>query len=250
MKKLINLSVTISMLAMFFSCGNDDSATANYFIMEMKLVHTSHQDTMFFNFSYQDGQLKQAQVTGSGLNKTYTAQFDGNGKVVEAGNKRYEWAGDNLVKIIDDNGIWTDLTYNGDRLTLGEYFDYDQNNDIRKRGSYSVTSDGQNLSNIDNANASDEVIARHTFSGFDNKMNLFKSIWWFHFIGDGLGAFRSGALPDAFFMENNPGSYKYELPQQAFERTITYIYTYDDQGRVVLVEYEVGVDSYELIIDY
>jgi hypothetical protein len=250
MKKIINLSVIIFILIMFFSCGNDDSTSTSYLIMEMELVNVSQRDTTFYDFSYVDGQLKQAQVNGQGLNKTYTAQFDGNGKITDAGNKRYEWDGSQLVKIIDDNGIWTDMTYNGDKLMMGEYFDYDSNNDIRKRGSYAVTDNGQNLSNIDNANASDEVIARHTFAGFDNKKNLFNPIWWFQYIGDNLGALRSGALPDAFFMENNPGSYTYELPQQAFERTINFTYTYDDQGRVELVEYEVGGNSYELIISY
>ena len=250
MKQLINLSVIPFILSVFYSCGNDNSESINYLIMEMKLINVSQLDTTSYSFSYQDGKLKEAQVIGQGINKTYSAQFDTDGKVIDAGNKRYEWDGDQLIKIIDDNGIWTDLTYNGDKLVMGEYFDYDQNNDIRKLGSYTINDNGTNLSVIDNANASDVVFAKHTFSDFDNKVNLFKTIWWFQYIGEGLGALRSGALPEAFFMENNPGSYKYELPQQQFERTISYSYTYDEQGRVDLVEYDVGVNSYELIISY
>jgi len=51
-------------------------------------------------------------------------------------------------------------------------------------------------------------------------------------------------------MNNNPGSYKYELPSQSFERTIPYTYSYDDQGRVIHVDYTVGVDVFELIVTY
>ena len=250
MKNFIRVFLVAIMLGSMLSCGNGDSETINYLIMEMRLVNVFQQDTTIYSFSYQDGLLKQAQITGQGINRSYTAEIDTNGKVVDAGNKRYEWEGDRMVKITDDNGIWIDMTYNGDKLTMGEYFDYDQNNDIRKRGSYIVDDTGLNLTNIDNANASDEVFAKHTFTGFDNKVNLFKAIWWFHYIGEGLGALRSGALPDAFFMENNPGSYTYELPMQSFERIINYSYTYDELGRIVLVEYEVGVDSFELIISY
>lgn len=251
MRKLFNLMFLTVAVLWISSCGGDDEAsTVNYLIMEMKLVNVFRQDTITYSFSYTDGQLRQAEISGSQVNKSYTAQFDGNGKVIDAGNKRFEWDGDRLVKIIDDNGIWTDLTYSGGNLFSAELKRYNQNNQIESVGSLNMTTGGSNLSGIDNLNPSDQVIAKHSFSGFDSRMNLFKAIWWFHYVGETLGSFRSGALPDALFMANNPGSYKYELPQQSFERTINYAYTYDGQGRVILIEYTLGVDDYELIISY
>jgi hypothetical protein len=238
------------MLFTIVSCGDDDSESVNNLIMEMKLVHTVLQDTVVHTFSYQDSQLKQVIIQGNGINKTYTADIDGNGKITEAGQKRFEWDGDQLVKITDDNGVWIDLNYNGGALDMAVYFKYNNNNDIEKLGSYAFQFNGQNLSGIDNANPSNQVFAKYTFSGFDNKTNLFASIWWFHYVGETMGAFRSGTIPEALYTINNPGSYIFELPLQPFERIISYSYTYDEQGRVNLVEYSVGVDDYELIISY
>jgi hypothetical protein len=250
MKKLSILFFVIIIVLTSFSCGDNDNSSVNYFIMEMKLVAVFQQDTITFNFSYHEGQLKQATISGRSINKAYTADYDANGKVIDAGNKRFEWEGDRLIKIIDDNGIWTDLTYSGDKLTKGELFKYDQNNEIVSAGNLAISDNGQNISGIDIANVSDEVIAKHTFSAFDNKVNLFKAIWWIHYVGEGLSSFRSGVVPEALFMDSNPVTYKYELPQLPFDRTINYNYTYDDQGRVTLVEYQVGVDQYELIVSY
>lgn len=257
MNKIYGVFVFITLFGIAFvlvglsSCSDDNGGSSvNHLIMEMKLVNIFQEDTTEYTFSYMEGVLKQATIAGKGINRSYTADVDSNGKVIEAGNKRFEWDGDQLIKIIDDNGIWTDLTYDGDKLTLGEYFDFDQNNEIRKRGTLTVNDNGMNLSGIDNANASDQVFARHVFAGFDNKANVFKAIWWFHYVAETMGSFRSGSLPDALYMENNPGSYTYELPLQPFERTINYQYTYDDQGRVVLIEYDLGADSYNLIIAY
>jgi len=218
--------------------------------MEMKMVNIAFQDTVEYNFSYLDNQLKQATINGNSINLSYSATFDANGKVIDAGDKRFEWDGDRLLKITDDNGIWTDLSYNGDQLSTGELSRYDQNNQIESVGSLEIDFSGQNLSGIESSDPSDQIVARHTYSGFDNKVNFFKAIWWFHYVAETLGAFRSGDIPEALFTQNNPGAYKYEAPRIPFERTINYVYTYDEQDRVILVEYEVGVDDYQLIISY
>jgi hypothetical protein len=122
MKNFVRIvSVAIVVFAMV-SCGDDDSKTANNLIMEMKLVHTAFQDTIVHTFSYQNNQLKVVTLKGDGLNKTYTADIDGNGRVIEAGDKRFEWDGDQLIKITDDNGVWIDLNYNSGVLNMAEYF--------------------------------------------------------------------------------------------------------------------------------
>ena len=250
MKNYIKVFATTVILYAMVSCGDDDSAPVNNLIMEMKLVHTALQDTIDHTFSYQNNQLKEVTIQGNGLNKTYSADIDGSGKVMEAGHKRFEWDGDRLIKITDDNGVWIELNYSGGVLNLAEYFKFNQNNEVEKLGSYAFQFSNQNLSGIDNANPSDQVFAKYTFSGFDNKTNLFSAIWWFHYVGETMGAFRSGTIPEALYISNNPGSYVFELPLQPFERTIVYNYTYDDQSRVTLVEYSVGIDHYELILSY
>lgn len=250
MKNFVRIVTVAIVLFTMVSCSDDDSKTVNNLIMEMKLVHTAFQDTIVHTFSYQNNQLKEVILKGDGLNKTYTADIDGNGRVIEAGDKRFEWDGDQLIKITDDNGVWIDLNHNSGVLNMAEYFNYNQNNDIEKLGSYEIQFNGQNLSKIDNANALGQVFAKYDYSGFDNKTNLFASIWWFHYVGETMGAFRSGTIPEALYTVNNSGSYKFELPLQQFERIISYNYTYDEQGRVTLVEYTIGVDDYELIISY
>ena len=114
----------------------------------------------------------------------------------------------------------------------------------------SITNSDGNLNRIEQFNISNQSLTRHTFSLFDNRTNMFRSIWWFHYVGETLSAFRSGILPDALFMNFNPASYRYELPAQSFERTILYAYSYDGEGRVNHVEYTVGTDDFELIISY
>jgi len=250
MKNFSKVLAAAIMLFNMVSCSDDDSKSINNLIMEMKLVHTVFEDTIVHTFSYQNNQLKEVVIQSSTFNKTYTADIDANGKVIEAGKKRFEWDGDRLIKIIDDNGVWIDLNYSGGVLNMAESFKYDQNNDVQEIGSYAIHFSGQNISGIDNANAGGQVFAKYTFSGFDNKTNLFGPIWWFHYLGETLGSFRSGTIPEALFTVNNPGTYIFELPLQPFERTIAYNYTYDEQGRVILVEYAVGVDDYELIISY
>ena len=113
MRNLFTLLALIALIFNFSSCGDDDPAAINYNIMEMKLVNLARQDTITYNFSYTEGKLKQATVSGPNINESYTAEYDANGKVSEAGNKRFEWDGDKLVKITDDNGIWIDLEYDG-----------------------------------------------------------------------------------------------------------------------------------------
>jgi hypothetical protein len=250
MKNLIRALIISFILFGMVSCGDDDSNAVNYLIMEMKMVNLGLQDTIEYNFSYQDNQLKQATITSQNINLSYSASIDTNGKVTEAGDKRFEWEGDRLVKITDDNGIWIELSYNGDQLSTGELYKYDQNNEIAAVGSLEIDFSGQNLSGIESSDPTDQIVARHTYSGFDNKTYFFKAIWWFHYVGETLGAFRSGDIPEAFFSENNPGAYRYEAPRIPFERTINYLYTYDEQGRVILVEYEVGIDDYQLIVSY
>jgi len=250
MRTLFTLISLVALIFNFSSCGDDDPAVVNYKIMEMKMVNVARQDTITYNFSYQEGLLKQATISGLNIDISYTATYDSNGKVVEAGNKRFEWEGDKLVKIIDDNGIWIDLVYDGDEPISGELKQYDNNNQIVTIGALAISTSGGNLTGIEQFNISNQSLTKHTFSLFDNRTNMFRSIWWFHYVGETLGSFRSGILPDALFMNNNPGSYKYELPSQSFERTIPYTYSYDDQGRVAHVDYTVGVDEFELIVTY
>lgn len=250
MRNLLTLLSLFALIFNFSSCGDDDPAVVNYKIMEMKMVNLARQDTITYNFSYTDGQLKQATISGLNIDISYTATYDSNGKVTEAGNKRFEWDGDKLVKIIDDNGIWIDLVYDGSDPISGELKQYDNSNQIVSIGALALSASGGNLITIEQFNISNQTLTKHTFSQFDNRTNMFRSIWWFHYVGQTLGSFRSGILPDALFMINNPGSYKYELPSQSFERTIPYIYSYDSEGRVNLVEYTVGVDDFELIVSY
>lgn len=250
MRNLLTLLALIALIFNFSSCGDDDPALVNYKIMEMKMVNIARQDTITYNFSYQEGLLKQATISGLNIDISYTATYDSNGKVIEAGNKRFEWDGDKLVKIIDDNGIWIDLVYDGEEPISGELKQYDNSNQIVTIGALAISTLGGNLTGIEQFNISNQTLTKHTFSIFDNKLNMFSSIWWFHYVGETLGSFRSGILPDALFMFNNPGAYKYELPSQSFERTIPYTYSYDDQGRVVHVDYIVGVDEFELIVTY
>lgn len=250
MRTFLTLLTLIALIFNFSSCGDDDPAVVNYKIMEMKMVNIARQDTIIYNFSYQEGLLKQATISGLNINMSYTATYDSNGKVVDAGNKRFEWDGDKLVKIIDDNGIWIDLVYDGDAPISGELKQYDNSNQEVSIGALAISASGGNLNGIEQFNISNQTLTRHTFSLFDNQANLFRSIWWFHYVGETLSAFRSGILPDVLFMFNNPRSYKYELPSQSFERTIQYTYSYDDQSRVSLVEYTVGVEDFELIISY
>jgi hypothetical protein len=250
MRNLLTLVGLIALIFNFSSCGDDDPSDVNYKIMEMKMVNLARQDTIIYNFSYTEGQLKQATISGMNINESYTASYDSNGKVTEAGNKRFEWDVDRLVKIIDDNGIWIDLSYDGNDPISGEIKQYDNSNQIVSIGALAITNSDGNLNRIEQFNISNQSLTRHTYSLFDNRTNMFRSIWWFHYVGETLSAFRSGILPDALFMNYNPGSYRYELPSQSFERTILYTYSYDGEGRVDLVEYTVGVDNYELIISY
>lgn len=250
MRNLLTLLALIVLIFNFSSCGDDDPEDVNYKIMEMKMVNLARQDTTIYNFSYTEGQLKQATISGSNINESYTATYDANGKVTEAGNKRFEWDGDKLVKIIDDNGIWIDLLYDGSDPISGEIKQYDNSNQIVSIGALAISNSGGNLIGVEQFTVSNQSLTRHTFSLFDNRTNMFRSIWWFHYVGETLSAFRSGILPDALYMNNNPGSYKYEISSQSFERTIPYTYSYDSEGRVNLVEYTVGVDNFELIISY
>ena len=250
MRNLLTLLALIVLIFNFSSCGDDDPSDVNYKIMEMKMVNLARQDTIIYNFSYTEGRLQQANISGSNINESYTATYDSNGKVTDAGNKRFEWDGDNLIKIIDDNGIWIDLVYDGNDPVSGEIKQFDNSNQIVSIGALALTNTGGNLIGIQQFNISNQNLTNHTFSLFDNRTNMFSSIWWFHYVGESLGAFRSGILPDALFMNYNPGSYRYELPSQSFERTILYAYSYDGEGRVNLVEYTVGTDDFELIISY
>ena len=250
MKNLLTLITLLALIFNFSSCGDDDPAVVNYKIMEMKMVDLSRQDTINYSFSYAEGRLTQATISGSNINESYTAAYDANGKVSEAGNKRFEWDGDKLVKIIDDNGIWIDLIYDGNDPISGEIKQYDNNNEIVNIGALSISNTDGNLNRIEQFNISPQSLSRHTFPLFDHRSKMVRSIWWFHYVGETLGAFRSGILPDALFMNFNPGSYRYELPSQSFERTILYTYSYDGEGRVEHVEYTVGTDDFELIISY
>lgn len=250
MKTLFSFIILVLLVLNFSSCGDDEPNIINYNIMEMKMVNVARQDTISYNFSYQEGLLKQATITGTNINLSYTATYDSNGKLEDAGNKRFEWDENKLIKIIDDNGIWIDITYNGNSPVSGEMKQFDNNNQIETISSLALSTEAGNLFDIEQIDASNQTITKHTFLVFDGRGNLFRSIWWFHFVGETMGAFRSGLLPDALFMFNNPGTYKYEFPAQSFERTIRYTYSYDDQGRVNRVNYTIGVDDYKLIISY
>ena len=214
------------------------------------MVDVARQDTITYNFSYQEGLLKQATISGMNINLSYSATQDSNGKLADAGNKRFEWDGNKLIKIIDDNGIWIDITYDGNSPVSGEMKQFDNNNQIETISTLALNTEAGNLFNIEQFDASNQTITKHTFLVFDGGANLFRSIWWFHYVGETMGAFRSGLLPDVLFMFNNPGTYIYEIPAQFFERTIRYTYSYDDQGRVISVNYTVGVDNFKLIISY
>ena len=248
---LSGLGALLLFFSTFFSCGDEDGGSSvNYLVMEMKRVNLLQGDTLEYSFSYQNGVLKQATLVGEGINETLIAEIDGNGKVTEAGSRRFEWEGDRLVKIIYGVGIWTDLTYDGDKLILAEMFNYDQNNEIQKLNTLDLINNGINLSQIENIDArSDVLLNRYTFAGFDNKVNVFRAIWWFHYIGTGMNIFGSGMLPEALFTENNPGSYKYETPLNQFEITFNYTYTFDELGRVASIEFDLG-DTYQLIFSY
>ncbi len=250
MRILLTLLAFVALVFNFSSCGDDEPNIVSYNIIEMKMVDVARQDTTTYNFSYQEGLLKQATISGMNINLSYTATYDSNGKLEDAGDKRFEWDGDKLIKIIDDNGIWIDIAYNGNSPVSGEMKQYDNNNQIETISTLSLSTKEGNLFGIDQFDASNQALTNHTFLVFDDRANLFRSIWWFHYVGETMGAFRSGLLPDALFMFNNPGTYIYKFPAQSFERTIRYTYSYDDRGRVNRVNYTVDVDDFKLIISY
>ena len=191
MRNLLTLLALIALIFNFSSCGDDDPAVVNYKIMEMKMVNLARQDTITYTFSYTEGQLKQATISGMNINESYSATYDSNGKVNEAGNKRFEWDGDKLIKIIDDNGIWTDLVYDGTDPVSGEIKQFDNNNQVVNIGALALSNADGNLTGIEQFNISNQTLIKHTFSLFDNRTNMFRSIWWFHYVGETLSAFRS-----------------------------------------------------------
>ena len=250
MRTLLSFIAIVVLVLSFSSCGDDEPNIVNYNVSEMKMVDVARQDTITYNFSYQDGLLKQATVSGMNINLSYTAIYDSNGKLEETGNKRFEWDGERLVKIIDDNGIWIDLVYNGNEPVSAEMKQFDNNNQVETLSTMTISTKGGNLIGIDQFDESDQALTKHTFLVFDDMANVFRSIWWFHYVGETMGSLRSGLLPDVLFMFNNPGTYIYQIPSQSFERTIRYVYSYDDRGRVNRVNYTVGQDNFKLIISY
>jgi len=251
MKAILTAIILLTLVFSFSSCGDDDDpVNITNRIMEMKLVDVSRQDTITYTFSYQEGRLMEATVSGDNT-ETYTASYDSNNKLEEAGGKRFIWEGDQLVRVINENGIWIDLVYGDGSLASGEIKQIDDfSNIITTLASLTMTNNGSNLGTLQNFNISSSTLVTHGFTNFDGRVNMFRAIWWFHFVGEGLEAFRTGLIPDALFMINNPGAYTYAIPSQAFERMIAYTYTYDEYDRVSLVEYTLGGDEYELFVNY
>ena len=163
MKTLFSFITVVLLVLNFSSCGDDEPNIVNYNIMEMKMVDVARQDTTTYNFSYQDGLLKQATISGMNINLSYTATYDSNGKLEDAGDKRFEWDGDKLIKIIDDNGIWIDIAYNGNSPVSGEMKQYDNNNQIETISTLSLSTKEGNLFDIDQFDASNQALTNHTF---------------------------------------------------------------------------------------
>lgn len=237
-------------ICLFVACGNgDENVPSSYLISEMEYIDFSARDTTYFYFTYKDEQLFTASVDGQSK-KSYTAVFDDNGKVYDVGDKRFEWEGDRLMKIIFDNGIWIDLEYTGAEVNKGYYRYYDQGGQIVTSGRIGITYNGANLAVIDNYDEMDRLTSQHTFAGFDSMKNTFTGIWWFLYIDNTLSMFNTQILPGALYMINNPASYKFEAPLVQFERIIGMQYEYDGNGRVTKAYFNSQNKEYELNITY
>ena len=250
MKIIARLGFYTLIIYLFVSCGNsDENDLPSYLISEMEYIDFSARDTSYFHFTYKDGQLSGASVV-SQSEKSYIAEFDDNGKVYDVGDKRFEWEGDRLVKIIFDSGTWIDLEYTGDKVNIGYYRYYGQGGQIASSGHIEITYEGNNLSVIDNFDEMDRITSRHTFTGFDDMKNTFTSIWWFLYIDNTLSLFNTQVLPGALFMMNNPASYKFEVPLVQFERIVSIDYEYDENGRVIKANMNSQNKEYVLNIIY
>jgi len=237
------------LMYLFVACGSDENDPASYLITKMEYVDIGARDTINMYFTYKEGELSMASVVGDS-EKSYTAVFNDDGKVYDVGDKRFEWDGDQLMKIIFDNGTWIDLEYAGEKVSKGYYRYFQPGGQEASSGHIEISYDGSNLGVIDNYDNMEILTSKHSFAGFDSMTNTFTSIWWFLYIDNTLSLFTTQVLPAALYMNNNPTSYKFEAPTVQFERITGMNYEYDANGRVSIVNINSQSKEYKLIVSY
>jgi len=243
------LGYLVILLYLFVACGGDEDEPVSFLISKMEYIDIAAKDTTNMYFTYKEGELSMASVV-SNSEKSYTAIFDDNGKVYDVGDKRFEWDGDQLVKIIFDNGTWIDLEYSGEKVNKGFYRYFQPGGQVASSGHIDVSYDGNNLAILDNYDNLENLTSKYSYSAFDNMVNTFGSIWWFLYVDNTLSLFTTQVIPSAMYMINNPASFKFEAPMVQFERTASLAYEYDSNGRVSEVNISSQGKEFKLIIIY